>query len=430
MKILIITDIFRSSPRIPGLVKNLILSGWEVVILSPEGKSGSLFGLLSKGLRILEVPYKGDIFIFWRKLFFFFGLKEKNMLNQVKEKVQSRHGNSFISFIFYLYLAVFAFPDEEKKWKKPAIKILSDFLNKEKVDVILSSSSPVTAHIVGHDIKKKFNIPWAADLRDLWSQNHNYKYGPVRKFFDRILEIKILKNADCLVTVSDFLAKQLEIFHKKRAFSIPNGFDLGIVNDKPQKLTKKLTITYTGQIYDGKQNPFKILNVINELIFENEVETDDFEIRFFGPEKYILKKYIDNYRLGHIVKQCGMINRDDSIKKQRESQLLLLLNWEDKSQKGTTTGKIYEYLAAKRPIIATGGFGGDSVENILKDTKAGYYLCDEKSIKIWLKKFYNEYKKTGTINCRGSWEKTLKYSQKEMTNKFIAVFNRIILTKQ
>ena len=105
--------------------------------------------------------------------------------------------------------------------------------------------------------------------------------------------------------------------------------------------------------------------------------------------------------------------------------IITFLNWEDKKEKGVYSGKIFEYLAAQRPILSTGGFGSDVVEKLLKETKAGVYCPTVDSIKGAVEKFYLEYKNKGNVVYTGNWEKASKYNQREMAKKFAVILNKI-----
>ena len=431
-KVLIIANLFHASPRIPGIAKYLPEFGWEPTILTvpikedPKNRLGFPFGFREK-VRIIETSYRGDIFWFWRKIFNLLGFeREKSILNQIKEVGGITSQKSFIDSIFNLYQTFFAYPDEEKEWKKPAMKAGSELLEIEKFNAMISSSSPVTAHIIANELKKRYKIPWIADLRDLWTQNHNYPYPWWRKIFERRLELKILSLANAFIALSWPMTEKLKTLHKKEnAYTITNGFDPEKVNKTPADLTTKFTITYTGQIYPIKQDPSKLFIALRELISDNIINPKDVEVRFYGPEQVWLEKEIKDYGLSEIVKQYGIVPRDVSLRKQWESQILLLLNWENEKEKGTYTGKIFEYLASQRPILATGGFGNDVVEDLLIQTKAGVYASKLEDVRNSLQKFYLEYKQKGKVEYKGNWEEINKYSYCQIAKKFADILSQI-----
>ena len=431
-KVLIIANLFHSSPRIPGMVMYLKGCGWEPVILTvpladdPRNLLGFPAGF-KETIRIVQVPYKGDIFWFWRKIFKLFGFKaDKSILNQTKAKTKIVGKKSLIDYIFNFYQTIFGYPDDEKTWRRPALDAANRLLKNERFDAIISSSSPVTCHIIAGQLKKKHKILWIADFRDLWTQNHNYPYFWLRKVFEKQLELKTLSLADALVVVSRLDVKKLISFHKdKKVICVFNGFNPKKINEPPANLTSKFTITYTGQIYLGKQNPVLVLTAIKELFDEGKIDKEDVEIRFFGPEQEWLDREITKLKLDNNVKQYGTIARDECIQKQWESQILLFFNWEDLKEKGVYSGKIFEYLAARRPILATGGFGSDVVENLLQETGAGIYASTIEDIKKVLQAFYLEYKQKGKIDFKGNCEKINKYSQKGMAEKFASLLSQI-----
>ena len=432
-KVLIIANLYYSSPRIPGIVNYLTDFGWEPTMITAPIKEDPKNSLIfprrfKEKVRIIETPYLGDVFSFWRRIFIFFGFrKEKSILNQFKQKTRAKSQKSFVDYIFRLYLAVFAYPDTEKQWGKPAFKTAEKLWENEKFDAIISSSSPVTAHIIATKIKEKYRVPWIADLRYLWTQNHNYFYPWWRKIFDQKLELKTMSSADCLITVSYSLAEKLMQMHKgKKVLTVTNGFDPEKINEPAVNLTNKFTITYAGNFYIGKQDPTKILAVLSDLISKKEINEDDVELRFLGLENYWLQKEIEKYKISSFVKQLGKFSNKISLEKQKESQLLLFLNWEDKNQKGIYTTKFFEYLAAKRPIIATGGFGGDVIEETLKETNAGVYAPSIEDIKKYLRFFYSEYKKKGKVDYKGISDKISKYNYKEMAKKFANILNELV----
>ncbi len=430
-KVLIVTHLVRASPRITGLVKYLPEFGWQPVLITvPLNMGHSLNRDISsiQEHRVIEVPYVdmlSRLSDFLKKV----GGFEPNV--GVRRQSDKRFGAdstkmTITGFLIRLYKEALFYPDQDKAWKTPAVKAGSQFLSSESVEAIISSSSPVTSHVIAKQLKDKYKLPWIADLRDLWSQNHNYPYGALRKAFDRRLERKTLSTAEALVTVSKPLVERLKILHEgKKVYEVTNGFDPEEMNTTKNSLTAKFTITYTGQIYTGKQDPSKLLQALRELISEGIMKPDDVEVRFYGYEEAWLTREIEKYGLKDVVKQYGVVPRKIALEKQRESQLLLLLNFEDPMEKGTYTLKIFEYLAAKRPILVTGGFDNDVKEKLLTETKAGFY-AKVQDVKKILEKTYLDYKVNGEITYEGDEEEINRYSYREMARKFATILDQII----
>ena len=411
-KVLIIAHLFHASPRIPGLAKYLPEFGWQPIILTtPLGENpNSRFGPpndFKEKNRIIET----------------YGYSSPYGKKRLTSK-KYRRVRPFLKFLYRYYREIAHYPDSEKGWKPFAIKAGDELLQNEDIDAMISSSSPVTCHIIARELKESHKIPWIADFRDLWTQNHNYPYSRLRKMFEKKLELKTLSTANALVTVSSLWTEKLKMLHEgKRAYTITNGFDPEKMSDGKANLTSKFTITYTGQIYT-KQDPSKLLIPLKELISQQIIDSNDAEVRFYGPENGALKSKIEETQLSAIVRQYGAIARETSFEKQRESQLLLLFKWEDPEERGWHSGKIFEYLAARRPILATGGTD-DVITELLKETGAGTDAQTAGGVKEALEKSYAEYKQKGRVNHQGNIEEINKYSYREIARKFAQIFNTL-----
>lgn len=424
-KVLIITYDFPPRPaagslRLKGLTKYLPEFKWEPTILT-----ATLPSMPNNKFRVIETQYPGDATeILIKKIHL---QSNKEFQKRVKILLSMRK-NAFTNKIIYFIKGFLAYPDDQKYWYNFAIKKGSNILRKEKFDIIISSSAPVTSHLIAKKLKIQYNLPWIADLRDLWTQNHYYPYGILRKWFEKRLEIHTLLYADGLVTVSKPLAETLKTLHiKKSIFTILNGFDSDDVNvNMVVSLTKKFTITYTGALYQGKRDPELLLIAVKELIDESIIKSDNIRVNFFGPTQYWLTQEIKKYRLEEVFKQYGTVPREIALKKQRESQILLLLNWNNTREQGVYTSKLFEYLAAKRPILAIGGPKG-VVSELLEKTCTGIHLPSDLIIlKKILMKYYKEYKMYGEALYFGKKKEIEKYSQYTMAKKFAKVLNKYI----
>lgn len=402
--------------RIPGLVKYLPEFGWQPVILTAP-----LIEKPDAQFRVVETSYR-DALGFWKRLFRL--NPEEDIRRQVKKRFGVTAKNSLVDFILTCVGEVVNYPDGDKGWKPFAVKAGDELLEKEDIDAIISSSSPVTSHLIAKELKAKYKIPWVADFRDLWSQNHNYSYSPIRKLFDRRLELKTLSTADALVTVSQPWADKLSTLHKGEVtYVITSGFDPDTVNIPPAGLTTKFTITYTGSIYARMQNPSKFFVALQDLISDGTMNPDEVEVRFYGSEIDWLETEIKQYGLSNIVKQYRRVPVQVAREKQRESQLLLQLNWEGREKAGYA-GKLFEYLAAQRPILAT-GLGNDMTEELLDETRAGLYSSTVEEIKSILNELYSEYKNMGEVIYKGDEAKINRYSYRETANKFTDILDHL-----
>lgn len=422
-RVLIVTYYFPprlhvASLRLRGLAKYLPEFGWAPLILT-----AALPGAPDQRFQVIQTPYPGDATSLLKKKLHL--RPDKGFQEQVGIPLAIRQGKrSFTSKVMTFVKGVIAYPDEQKGWHPFAVKTGIELLQEGNFNALISSSGPMVTHLIAKDLKARHHIPWIADLRDLWTQDHYYPYGFLRKWCERRLELKTLSWADALVTVSEPLAEKLStLYRKKPVFAIPNGFDPDEARSAP--LTKAFTITHTGQLYRGKRDPGLLLKALHELITERVIDPNAPKVRFFGPTQYWLEQEIKRHRLEEIAKQYGIVPREVALMKQRESQVLLLLNWDDPREQGVYTGKIFEYLAARRPILAIGGVKG-VVGELLEETGAGVHISNLLDLEEVLRSWYREYEIRGQVPYQGRDDQIAKYSHHEMARKFARVLNSVL----
>ena len=416
--VLIISFFFNqtvAAVRLRGLAKYLPEFGWNPVILTVETSTIS-----EKKIEIFETPYE-DTFILWKKRI---GLplhktwKEQYNIPTYKEK------NTLLDTLVNFWEEIFTWPDPTIDWSVSAIEKGDELLKERHFDAIISSISPITSHIIAKELVKRKKIPWIADFRDLWTQNHYYKYSGIRRIFEKRLELDTLSSANALTTVSQPFSEKLQAFHKnKKVYTITNGYDPEQVNPKIP-LTKKFSITYTGKIYKGRQDPEPLFRVLKALIDEKNLDPATIEVNFFGYHESWITNEIKKYHMENIVRLHGQISQEESVQKQRESQVLLLLTWNDPHEKGVYTAKIFEYLAAGRPILAL-GLPGSVVTDLLNQTHAGVNVSSDAEIKEQILSVYQEYEKNGFVSYSGVPIEIEKYSHREMARKFAEVLEEI-----
>lgn len=419
-KVLIISFAFLEqeaigSIRIRGLAKFLPEFGWDPVILTTKvpGKSESNFNIIETLYQDKQKKLKGRL-----------GLKTNEAVKDQMGQSTNKNKKLLIDHISYIWQEIFCYPDVEKSWYRAAVDSGKTILENNSFDAIISSSPPKTSHLIAKNLKKKYGTPWIADMRDLWTQGDYDLHTPIRRLLERKLEIKTLAIADTLIATTPYSAERLRQLHKKRIYSIPNGFSSEEIDKDDVKLTNKFTITYTGALYQGKRDPKKLFQAINELISNGVVNSSDVEIRFYGLKESWLDEEIRFFNLENIAKCYGFVDRMTALKKQRESQLLLLLLLDHPEDKNICPGKIFDYFGSKRPILAIGGSNG-FVKELLEETNAGVYAISIDEIKKILINSYQEWKKQGKISYSGKMSNINKYSHREMTKKFSEVLKYI-----
>ncbi len=178
--------------RLGGLAKYLPRFGWEPIILTTV-----LSNVSPVPCQVIQSFYPGDYSAWVNKIFRL--NPNKKLVDQFAFPQSMKEGkNLFPRILKNCIESIVAYPDKQRGWSPFAVKSGEEFLKATPVDVIFSSSSPVTCHLIAQKLKMFSSVPWVADFRDLWTQDHYYRFGPVRRWIDRRLEKQTLSSANAL----------------------------------------------------------------------------------------------------------------------------------------------------------------------------------------------------------------------------------------
>lgn len=429
--VLIVAGIRQAFTRIFPLGAYLPEFGWQATILTPEvspvemARLGAPSGFVEHA-RVVHVPFRGDTLQVWRGLLAAAGFRPgESLVEQLKDRTGLIGETSAIDWLLRWYQSIFAYPDAERSWRGPAVRMGDAVIRSGRFEAVMSSSPFPTTHLVAAALKHRHRLYWLADFRDPWTRNHNYPYGRIRLRLEERMERSVLRDSDAITAASPAYARKQEVFHGRTVRAIPVGFDPALVNDPPVALTTAFTLTYTGTIYARKQDPDKVLQAVARLIQDRRLAARDVEVRFYGPRLHWLKRRIAALGLSAVATQHGPVSRTEAIRRQQESQVLLLLNWEDRAERGVYPLKLFEYLAARRPILATGGIEGDDVEHILIGTAAGRYATTPERIAEAIYDFYQEYRNGGTVAYGGMTQRAREYDHREVARQFAGLLSHI-----
>lgn len=290
----------------------------------------------------------------------------------------------------------FLIPDPRRFWIKPSIKFLTDYLKKNPVDAVITTGPPHSMHMIGLGLKKKFfAIPWVADFRDPWTNIDFYKDLKLNVISDKIQhskEKKVVTTADLVMVVSNGMKEEFKTLKPKNIQVIPNGYDDSDIQNVNVALDKKFTISHIGTL-NSARNPQTLWKVLSQICAEDAEFKADLQIQLVGKVDFSVLEDIKQSDLTENLQKIDYLSHSEAIATQQSSQVLLLLINNTGNAKGILTGKFYEYLAAKRPILAVGPTDGDAAA-VLNETGAGVMVGfkEEKATEQAILDFYNRYK--------------------------------------
>lgn len=422
-RVLILTYHFPPRPtigsvRLGGLAKYLSRYGWEPVIVT-----ATYPGREEWPIPVLETADRDVVAELKRRL----GLEESRGLQEQLGVSGGRRGlkASVVRLVSEIGRTVLCYPDAQRGWFPYALEAAIDAVRQFGCLAILSSSSPVTSHLVAKVVKTRLGLPWVADLRDLWIDNHYARRPAWRLFLERRLERETLGRADTLITVSDPLAATLKRrFTEVPVYTVLNGFDPDECAQQ-SRLSSDFTLRYTGSLYGGKRDPTPLIEALARLASAGRIDRSKVKVGFYGPESARVLQLASAYKVEDMVYAHPAVPRQESLQLQRESQALLLLNWNHPSERGVYPGKLFEYLGARRPILAVGGPRG-VVADLLDETKAGVYAPDSSSVERVLTAWWQSYSHSGAVPYDGDVERVAGYSHLHMARRVAAVLDQVV----
>src|SRR3954470_9332798 len=265
-------------------------------------------------------------------------------------------------------------PDENVPWNLTAIPAAIRIVKREGIDVVLTTSPPSSVHLVGAAAKRATGVRWVADLRDSLVAN------PHRRTESRLARIKeqgehriaslVARYADGIVGAADAIADEArELEPKGPVLTIANGSDFDDFAGLDYRPAERLRITHAGSFF-GKRDPRPFLTAFAEADL-------DAVVRFVGDFRPADREWAEALGLGDRLELIPYVARRRSLELQRDSEVLLLLIPEAGGRgRGVLSGKVFEYLAAERPILAVVPPDG-AAARLIRETGAGIVVAPE-----------------------------------------------------
>ncbi|MGB6150997.1 MAG: glycosyltransferase family 4 protein [Pricia sp.] len=305
-------------------------------------------------------------------------------------------------------------PDARKYWIKPSVKFLSEILDNEaKFDAVITTGPPHSVHLIGQHLKAQKGIRWLADFRDPWTSIGYHKKLKLTKSSQKKhkdFERAVLNEADHIIVTSPTTEKEFQQITTQPITVITNGHDSDY--DGGAHLDKDFTISHIGSLLTGR-NPKNLWKVLSQIASENSVFRADLQLEFMGVVSKEVMDSLYRFELGPYIKMRGYGSHTEAQRRQQRSQVLLLVEIDSEETKGIIPGKLFEYMAAQRPILALGPEGWEAGK-IIDETQAGalFDYTSHYALKQTILKWYAAFKKENLFSKAKNIE---KYSRKSLT---------------
>ena len=372
--------------------KYLPEQGWQPVIYTPENPEQ-----LARDESLLsDVPACAEViktrilepYAVYRRLTGGKQGEEVNPVNAQKKNWKQRlslwiRGNCFI-------------PDPRIGWVRPSVRFLKKYLREHPVDAVVTTGPPHSVHLIGRGLKRALGVHWIADFRDPWTEMFYYKHLGLTAASDRRqhrLEQSVLDEADTVISVTPLVQKDFQAKTKTPVVLITNGFDeddfVGSGSAPAEPFTRTgsgaseaqsdsgagaaavptYRLVHTG-LFAADGNPLNLWDALARRCGEDSSFRARLEIRLAGKVDRAITDAIRARGLGGNLVELGYLPHDETVREQRAADILLLPLRQEPEYAKVLPGKIFEYLAARRPVLGIGQEDGAAAA-VLRDAGAG-----------------------------------------------------------
>ena len=366
--------------------------GWQPVVYTPENpeqlaRDESLLADIPACAEVVKTRILEPYELYRRLTGGKKGEGEVNPVNAQQKNWKQRlslwvRGNCFV-------------PDPRIGWVRPSVRFLKKYLAEHPVDAVVTTGPPHSVHLIGLGLKKALGLRWIADFRDPWTEMFYYKHlglGPAADRRHHRLEQAVLDGADAVISVSPPVAADFRAKTKTPVVLITNGFDEDDFAEAGEPSSGAPGVQFFPDPENGSAEPLgapapqrrlvhtgllaadgNTLNLWNELAERCAADPafrERLQIRLAGKVDAAVTEAVRERGLGGNLVELGYLPHDETVREQRAADILLLPLRREPEYAKVLPGKIFEYLAARRPVLGIGQEDGAAAA-VLRDAAAG-----------------------------------------------------------
>jgi glycosyltransferase involved in cell wall biosynthesis len=326
--------------------------------------------------------------------------------------------------------------DEQIGWYPFATRAGFEVMRAKPVDIIYSSSTPYTAHLVARRLAKATHLPWVADFRDPWVENAYIRF-PTRLHRNTVekLERLVLQEASHVLVISppmkESFSSRIRSIDPSKITYLPNGYDEDdFLNAQPEpRDQERFTLVYTGSFYTQGRTARSILEATRLATTSGRIPRGRICLRMVGNIGKLTQNLISELDLADIVETPGFVSHEQSIAHLLSADALLLIVGSASDSSAVYTGKIFEYLAANKPIVCLANEG--VAADLIGCARAGIILPpdDVEQITQHMVAIYTQWQE-GQLKIEPDHQLIQTFERRQQTGKLAELFNGLVTTGQ
>jgi glycosyltransferase involved in cell wall biosynthesis len=304
-------------------------------------------------------------------------------------------------------------------WQRARAEALG-LTRQKRFDAIWATSDPLTPWALATELAQKTGLPWVADARDSFNVQRLGSW--YKRPFLAWQERRLATQASHVVAVSAGLASGLGHRIGREVTVIHNGFDASLLPASPQPPNPVFTIVYAGHLVWPQRNPAPLLRAVELCLQRNLIPRDQIEVQFYGTEASLVERFYPGAQARLPVQVLPRIPHQEMLRVAMASTVLLLIS--HPSEKGWLTGKVFDYLAAGRPILAVPDDRGE-ITALLQRTGAGVALTEVEEIVRQLVAWQSTWKAGGVITTARNETEIARYSRHLQAQQLAGILDEV-----
>lgn len=320
-------------------------------------------------------------------------------------------------------------PGEFEGWTRPAVEAGLRAIREHRVDAILSTCPPAVNHYVGGMLARRSGLPWVVYFGDLYSfyiGPGDWHGNPARRWLAKSIHRHSLQRAGRALAVSPRMARMVEKLYGVPASVAVVGYDeRDFAGPPPPRATGKLRLAHAGSIYPDDQRPEMLFDALDRLIAAAPAAADEVEVVLVGSKcEERLRAMVAGRPCERVCDIHPKVSPAEAVRLQRASDVLLLLNLTSQRGRGTLSypSKVFEYLAAARPVLAFPA-DGDYLDAVLRDTGGGTVADSVDELATTLAAWYTAWRDGRGIPFSPRADRVREFSRRGQTARIAAALD-------
>ncbi len=286
-------------------------------------------------------------------------------------------------------------PDPRVGWVRPSVRFLKKYLKEHPVDAIVTTGPPHSMHLIGLRLSCATGLPWISDFRDPWTKMYYLKHlGLSKRTWRRLgkMEQRVLDGSSTVLAVTPLVQEDFQARTRTPVAMITNGYDREDFSGPEPVPDGFFNIVHTG-LFASDGNPLVFWKVLGSMVSDDPEFADRLRLRLVGKVDREVFDAIAAAGLREHVVSLGYLDHAGAVREQRGATLLILPLRNDPEYRPILPGKLFEYLAARRPILGIGQEDG-AMARVLSETGAGITADwqNESAIRATLESAWNAFR--------------------------------------